>query len=133
MKKYLQFLVFAAVIVACSPSKDNGSEEVSLKDQVMNVHDEVMPKAEELMKTKKLLLAKADSMMQDSLVAAKCRVLAHNLEVADEEMRTWMHQFNPNFDGTEEELTTYMEEQLKGIERVKADMEKALEEGKKAL
>lgn len=117
--------------VACSqPRKEN---QVSLKDQVMAVHDEVMPKMGDLRSTQKQLLAKADSAAADSVVSAQYTELADRIDQANESMMVWMRNFDPNFTGTEEEQKAYLEGKLKEVEEVKADMLQALEEGRKAL
>ncbi len=134
--KYLSIVAIFAVFMSCSaPGKKEQAEEKqpSLKDQVMSVHDEVMPKMGTLRKTQKNLLALADSVAADSLAAAGYAQLAANLQLANESMMVWMRNFEPNYEGTPEEVENYLKEQLKAIEKVKSDMLESLEEGTKAL
>ena len=131
--KYLSLIVLLAVMVSCSSPQKEKEEKPSLKDQVMDAHDEVMPKMGELRKTQKELLMMADSSAADSLIAAKYTALARDIENANESMMAWMRHFDPNFTGTPEEVEKYLQTQLKDIEKVKSDMLMSLEEGKKAL
>ncbi len=132
--KYLSLIVLLALVVSCSsPQKAKEEQKPSLKDQVMDAHDEVMPKMGELRKTQKELLLMADSSAADSLIASKYTELARDIEAANESMMAWMRNFDPNYEGTPQEVEKYLQSQLKDIEMVKSDMIKSLEEGKKAL
>jgi hypothetical protein len=132
--KYLSIIALLALMVGCSsPEKKSEIEAPSLKDRVMDVHDEVMPKMGDLRKTQKDLLAMIDSSATDSLLTAKYTELAREIETANESMMAWMRNFDPNYEGTPEEVEKYLQEQLEKIETVKSDMLKSLDEGKKAL
>ncbi len=135
MKNYLMIALVLAVTACTSPKKESANEEdkVPLKEQVMNVHDEVMPKMGELRSTQKSLLAVADSLGEDSLKTAELKQLATSIEMANENMMAWMRQYDHHFTGTDEEVKVYLEGQLKSIQQVKEDMLSSLEAGKKAL
>ena len=133
--KYLSIIALVAVVFSCSSpqKKTEEAQEPTLKEKVMMVHDEVMPKMGELRKTQKELLVLVDSSAADSVVAAKYQELAREIEVANESMMNWMRNFEPDFAGTPEEVEEYLQGELEKIEKVKSDMLKSLEEGKKAL
>ena len=133
--KYLSIIALVAVMISCSSpqKKTEEAQEPTLKEKVMMVHDEVMPKMGELRKTQKELLVLVDSSAADSVVAAKYQELAREIEVANESMMNWMRNFEPDFAGTPEEVEEYLQGELEKIETVKSDMLKSLEEGKKAL
>ena len=133
--KYLSIIALVAVLFSCSSpqKKTEEAQEPTLKEKVMMVHDEVMPKMGELRKTQKELLVLVDSSAADSVVAAKYQELAREIEVANESMMNWMRNFEPDFAGTPEEVEEYLQGELEKIEKVKSDMLKSLEEGKKAL
>ena len=133
--KYLSIIALVAVVFSCSSpqKKTEEAQEPTLKEKVMMVHDEVMPKMGELRKTQKELLVLVDSSAADSVVAAKYQELAREIEVANESMMNWMRNFEPDFAGTPEEVEEYLQGELEKIETVKSDMLKSLEEGKKAL
>lgn len=100
-------------------------------DQVMELHDEVMPKMGDLMKTKKALLAKAAEVESDS-VAADLKSLAEDIDLANEAMMDWMRNFDPNFEGSEEEIEAYLLKKKKGIEKVAEMMNTSLAAGQMA-
>ncbi|RED99432.1 hypothetical protein [Marinoscillum furvescens] len=133
--KYLTVMIVALMAAACSPKKQQTEEKppADLKTQVMAVHDEVMPKMGELRTTQKELLAMADSSATDSVMAAKYQELATQIELANESMMDWMRKFNPNFEGSEEEVKAYLQDQLKGIKKVSDDMNNSLKAGREAL
>lgn len=117
---WLVLLVFGLMFSCQQPEKP------SLRDQVMTVHDEVMPKMGELQKAQKSFQQLADSLAADSAQSARYRELADQMEVANQSMWDWMHQFNRNMEGSDEEVQAYMEEQLQAIEQVRTTMLQAL-------
>ncbi|WP_421890943.1 hypothetical protein [Marinoscillum sp.] len=129
MKRIL--MICLVVVGACAQTKKTDTK--ALKDQVMEVHDAVMPKMGELRMTEKQLLAVADSLAEDTVAATRYRELAVAVSSANKSMMNWMHGFDPDFAGSEEEVKTYLEGQLKEIEEVKRLMLSSLEEGQKAL
>lgn len=129
------FIIAAMLLVmaACSQPQKQTEEKPDLKEQVMAVHDEVMPKMGELRNTQKQLMALLDSAGTDSLMAVKYSELAHNLKLANQSMMDWMHNYDPNFSGTDEEVKAYLEEQLISAKKVRENMLGSLEAGKKEL
>lgn len=126
MKK-LAILFLPVLVLACAPSKKEDLS--SLRKEVMLIHDDVMPKMGELRSTQKKLLALADSAGSDSLAAQKYRELANTIQLANESMMDWMRNYDPNFDGSEDETKAYLEDQRKKIQQVKIQMDSSLEEG----
>lgn len=132
--KNLTLIVAIAFTFACSAptKKESASDQPSMKEQVMAVHDEVMPKMGDLMKARKALLAKLET-TTDSTEVAKLKQLAAEIEAANEGMMVWMRNFDPNFSGTEAETEAYLNDQLKSVEKVKSDMLNALAAGQMVL
>ncbi len=132
MKGLLSIAVISFLLISCStPQK---TEEKPMMDQVMEVHDAVMPKMGELMKTKKALIAKAESLASmDSTTSAAMYSLAEEIDMANEAMMDWMHNFDPNYEGTEEEVKSYLLKKKQGIQKVAEAMNSKLEAGQKAL
>ena len=133
MKNLLLSSALFVTLVACGPSP---KEELQvLKDEVIAIHDEVMPKINELKKTAKELQAMADSslMESDSANAQFYDALAKDIINANESMMQWMHQFESDFKGTNEEVKKYLEDQKVSIQQVKDDMNGSLEKGKEVL
>ena len=131
MKKYVN-LLFAALLLACGPSKQSEIKEI--KNQAIEIHDEVMPLMGDLRRVRKDLMLMADSIVtSDSLKASALGELATDIADANEGMMQWMRSFEPEFEGTDEEVIQYFKDQKASIEKVKEDMLESLESGQKAL
>ena len=91
----------------------------------MDVHDEVMPKMDDIYKRKKELQDKLATKPADSL---EIRQRIARLDSADHMMMDWMHQFNPPDDekASDEESEKYLEDQLTKVNDMKAYVQKAL-------
>lgn len=128
-------LLLAFFLLACGGStQSEQSDQTTLKEEVMAVHDEVMPKMGELRSMEKKLRAKGDSLLaSDSLLAQKHIAAADAIKHANDGMMTWMRSFDPNYEGTEEEIKSYMESQKDSIEKVRDNMLQSLDSGKRLL
>jgi len=144
----LRHLAFTLLVLAfaCSKSdKHHGGQEEegdnatdspneALYHQVMDIHDEVMPKMDDLYKLKRDLQEKIES--TPDLVAEEKKKLedriAH-LDSTSQLMMEWMHQFNPLPDSTDqEEAREYLESEMEKIKKVKDAMLEAIEKEKNA-
>ena len=93
-----------------------------------------MPKMGALRRVRKDLMLQADSIVElDSAKAQMLNGLANDIGNASEGMMQWMRAYEPDFEGTEEELRAYFEEQKQAIQEVKNQMESTLAMGEKAL
>lgn len=132
--KNLLFILTILLFVSCGTSKKEGNENVisiqDLKAEVMAVHDEVMPKMGDIRRLRKDLMLQADSLMEmDSVLATNLNAMADELDAANEGMMQWMRDYEPEFEGTEEEIRAYLEEQKNAVQKVKEAMLGALEKG----
>ena len=129
----MRVLSIAAFILmfSCQPSqKDDKVDLKALKDEVFEIHDEVMPKMGDLRKARKSLLSMADSIqVSDSTRAAELKDLAEKIGAANESMMSWMRNFDPNFEGTYEQELQYLSSQKESISQVNKDMKESLEAG----
>jgi len=113
------------------------SENVQLKEEVIAIHDEVMPHMGTLKSLQKGLLDRADQLASEDSIAQEqlieqLRSTAVELEAAYEGMFVWMRQFEPDQgEMTEDEFTAYLEEQKVLVEKVKVDINNALEKTEK--
>jgi len=132
MKKLLLITCFFSILVSCTSNETSISK---LKEQVMAVHDEVMPKMGELRSTSKALKAAAEEKegQEDMLAAESLNRAADAINVANEGMMMWMREFEMDFKGTEQETRKYLNDQLTKVNKVKTDMLTALESGKSLL
>jgi hypothetical protein len=107
---------------------DDGNQV--LYNQVMDIHDEVMPKTEEIYnisKKWKAALKDVSSAEEKELIQRKI----DRLDSVNNMMMDWMHEFKPLPDTTNEETArAYYERHLEKIKRVKEAMLLALEEEK---
>ena len=85
--KLLSFLFVVFIFSSCNQAEEKLSQE--LNDQVMQLHDQLMGKTEDVLKLKSRL---------DSLTNGKDSVNVHkiiaSLNKADESMMDWMHHFS---------------------------------------
>lgn len=117
-------LLFCIVLLFSCTEKKQGSSHDDLMQAVMAVHDEVMPKMGDIMKYKKQvsekiqdLQAAGDSTSQ--VAVAKLQEVTAHLDSAHDQMMTWMHEFNPDFNEmTEENIMKYLNEEKAKIEQV---------------
>lgn len=143
MKNLLKVLSIVALgaLISCGKSghdttaSDPVDEDANqaLYDQVMDIHDEVMPKMDDLYKLKKQLqdsIAKTPAMMEEA--KKELEVTIQQLDSASNSMMVWMRQFNPPTDSTSEEaLREYLEAQLEMVKKMREDVMEALDKGKK--
>ena len=93
-----------------------------LFEEIMDIHDEVMPKMGQIRDKEKKMRKKALS----SSNASNLLRTADNLSNVNEKMMSWMRNFNNDFEGSEAEKKIYLLEQKKTIENIKKSMEEAL-------
>lgn len=121
---------------ACNNNADKAGqlkEQEALYQQMMEVHDEVMPKMGELNALTRGL--KALNNLPDSLQINVTEAVS-NLENAHEGMMSWMGSLQ-TLEGLQtkphEEIITYLSEELVKVEAVKTDMLSSIAEGKTLL
>lgn len=114
------------------PLKDNPNE--ALYNEVMSVHDEVMPKMEEIYRLKKELkeILNSNGEVADKKEQIKNTILL--LDSADRGMMDWMHKFKPLPDSTDQETAReYLENEMEKINQVKELTRDAIERAKAEL
>jgi hypothetical protein len=128
MKKILIPIFLVTSLSACDKKPDN--QKVMI-DEVIAIHDEVMPKMDEIMALKSSL----DSASKVSPDSVKARQLSTALETADNEMMDWMEEYNPDLmkGKSNEEITKYYADEKAKITNVKTLTDKSIEEAKAFL
>src|SRR5690554_6769358 len=120
-----------ALFLACA------SENEELKEEVIAIHDEVMPHMGKLQSLQKELTEKADLLAREDSVGLGDQILdlrntVTDLGLAYEGMFVWMRQFEPEQgEMTKEEYEAYLNEQIILVETVKEDINQALEKGER--
>ena len=111
-------------LTACQKNAEDKQEQM-IKG-VIDIHDEVMIKGDELMK----LESKLDSAMKVSPDSLKVQKLYADLENASNQMSDWMNNYNPELvkGKSEEEISKYFADQKTKIAEVKSLTNKSIEE-----
>ncbi len=132
------YLIFTLFIFLQSCGNKQVEENKTQREQVIAVHDEVMPKMGQLKSLEKAALQKAEE-IQNSDTPDQTKIdalnnLAARLNQAYEGMFVWMRQYNTE-DGekTPEEVKAYLEEQLILVTKVNEDIKAALAEAELLL
>ncbi len=126
MKKTIIPILLFASLAAC---KKNAEEKQKVMiDEVMAIHDEVMPKMDEIMSLKSSL----DSAIKISPDSAKAKTLYSKLQLADDGMMDWMENYDSESvkDKSEVEIEKYLNDQKIKITEVKVLTDKSIEEAK---
>ncbi|HEY3430496.1 MAG TPA: hypothetical protein VGK39_07465 [Cyclobacteriaceae bacterium] len=115
------FIVIVGILAGC------GKTEKPLYDQVMDIHDEVMPKMGDLYKAKKQLqdsIANTTTLSDDQKKEMESTILT--LDSASNSMMVWMREFNPPEAHNKEEFNKYMESELVKVKKMREDVMEAL-------
>ena len=128
-------LLSVIFLFACQPAAKKEEVDLkALKDEVFELHDEVMPKMGDLRRVRKSLMLLADSVQAtDSLRASVLLTASNDLAAANEGMMEWMRNFDPDFEGTEAEILKYLTDQKAAIEQVNLNMKESLKRGEAIL
>ena len=129
----LKILAIAAVIAigGCggnsadsAPSAANPSEAKSeswreIEREVMEIHDEVMPKMGELNNLRKSLLHADSTLNLDANAHSELSKAVADLEIADSLMWAWMYEYKRPSDTVESVIVEYLESEKVRVTEVK--------------
>jgi hypothetical protein len=103
---------------------------VALYDMVMDIHNEVMPKSEDLYNLKKELTEQKNS--KDVTVERKAQLdeTIASLDSADSAMKDWMHKFTMPDSTNQEKAREYLETELERIKKVREMTDEAISRAK---
>lgn len=131
------FVSFLLLLSALSCAQEKIDENKLLKQEVIDIHDEVMPRMGELRSLKKSLLEKVEALENngdsDPESIQRLKTYADDLEHAFDGMFVWMRQFQSSYEGSEEEVHKYLQEQKVLVEKVNRDIKTSIENAKKEL
>ena len=160
MKKIILTLVAATLMISCESKKENTETNevtaLTVYQEAMKIHDEVMPRMDEMYQLQGKLKKMNDSLRTDSVAnASKIAIVREKLsalETANKDMMDWMHNVkdvpgaaapaghenhssghsdSSALKESPEELLKTQQDQKKRIEEVRVAMEKSIEEAKK--
>lgn len=125
--KYILAFGIAAILASCQ-QKNN---EEAIKETIDRLHNEAMVVNEKANKTK----FKLDSLLEQKRIKQEADTLEINnaivqLNLADEKMMDWMHNFQLDFKGSKAEALQYFNDQLDSVKKVQLQLEKAIESAK---
>lgn len=119
MKQLLYITLTLILAFSCKPSFENEGNK-KLYDEVMVVHDDVMPRMSEIHKLKKSIRNEWKDSSKESYAEAMQLIKA--LEDADESMMNWMSEFKVPKEASDEATTAYLNEQKVKITAVSDEM-----------
>ncbi|MFL0686073.1 hypothetical protein CLV31_12342 [Algoriphagus aquaeductus] len=137
--KFIPFyLVFGLFVFLQSCGNKQVEENKLLREKVISIHDEVMPKMGQLKSFEKAALQKASEMNglddPDLEKIDSLKNLAVQLNKAYEGMFIWMRQYkNEDGDQTPEEVKVYLEEQMILVTQVNEEIKEALANANRLL
>lgn len=139
IRKIFFLTLLSGCLVACGQEEKESVCETPqckqqlLYDQVIELHDEVMPKLSQISTLKSEIEVRMEA-SEDSTERSEWFELMQLLDLADESMWVWMRQFKPEMDSvvTTEDMD-YLELQLKEVAEVAQGINGSIEKSKKAL
>lgn len=136
---FTYLIVVSAAFILSSCNNEKVDENQILRDDVIAIHDEVMPFMGELKTLSKKINEKStDLLNQDSTgnheQVLKLRRFAKALDDSFEGMFVWMRQFKSNYDDmTDQEIKLYLQGQKILVEKVRDDINSSVSVSKEAL
>lgn len=138
-KIFLTGLSFILFVLACKEEKKSAdsSEDSSKMEQVMAIHDEVMPKMSTIGKLVGELKSKVDS----TEVGQKYQKAMTDLQEAHKAMMDWMQGFGDRFDSDEilngkiltAEKKEWLAEEEEKVKALKEQINRSIEEAERIL
>lgn len=139
MKSFSAFALICLVIAGCQQKarEHHGDLENSpnqaLYEEVMVIHDEVMPKMDDIYKTKTALKKRLETPGLSEMQKKEINDKIAQLDSADESMMVWMRKFDPIPDSLgEEKAREYLEQELVKVKKVRENILQALKNARQA-
>lgn len=160
MKNKLIILLVTAILIACGGKKETPDQNaLTIYQEAMKIHDEIMPRMDEMYKLEEKLKARRDSLLVDSSANAPKLAIVNEtlfaLEAANKDMMDWMHNIKdvPGASATSghehhhsdeaetnqpnetnpEEAINIQKDQKHRIDEMKVAMEKSIEDANQLL
>ncbi len=141
MKKLLYILALIA-LVSCGKSGEHQHDAATdtaqtdnpnkvLLDQIMDIHDEVMPKMQDLYNLKQSLQEKAGVAGISAEEKKSLESMMATLDSANSAMMDWMHNFQPLPDSADQEKAReYLESEMERVMKVRELTNETIEKAK---
>ncbi len=126
----LSLILLAIVLLTSLSCRNKVSKNQQLYDEVMSIHDEVMPKMDNLYRKKMALKEKlANNPDLSDEEKQQTNALIARLDSAGEGMMAWMREFEPIPDSEgEDKAREYLENEMVKIKKVRDDINSILSE-----
>lgn len=146
----LALLFVMCIPMACDQAQDSAEEEEveeyddprdeeirslrSIEKEVLNIHDEVMPKMSDLNNTRGKLIKYLDADGVNPEYAAMIPGTVQQLEAADSLMWDWMHNYGrPDYDENLDSARIYLDNELETVKHMKVVFLESMEQGHQLL
>lgn len=138
MKRLIPFFILTMIVFLNSCGPDLKEENRKLREEVVGVHDEVMPMMGKIKSLEKKALDQVKELESetniDTLKVQALKAVAYDLDQAYEAMFDWMHQYeSEDGDRAAEVVKADLEEQMVKVTKVNEQMKAALEKAEKEL
>ncbi|WPR74009.1 hypothetical protein [Algoriphagus sp. NG3] len=138
MKRPILFLIFTSFLLVNACGSKSHDKNEKLREEVIGVHDEVMPKMGQLKSLERRALSKVEEIERanpsDSVSLEEYKALAYDLSQAHDAMFVWMRQYEVEDGGkTEEELKEYLDNQMVLVTEVNVKIKDALAKAEEML
>lgn len=147
MKNILLLSLLAVFTFGCGSGESNtNTEEVvdeklseqeqqqQIYDEVMGLHDELMPQMKELYDMRTVIIERADSLEEAGVDSESLRSTIAELESGEEAMMDWMRNFEMLPEETpHDSVMNYLTHQREKIMEVKVLMEQAFAKGEETI
>ncbi|WP_461790699.1 hypothetical protein [Pedobacter sp.] len=129
MTKIKNILMVGVALIFAACQQQNNEE--AIKETIDRLHNEAMVVNEKANKTK----FKLDSLLEQKRMKQEADTLEINkaivqLNLADEKMMDWMHDFQLDFKGSKAEALKYFNDQLDSVKKVQIQLEDAIKQAK---
>lgn len=130
--KHLFYAGFILALMAACGNNNKTEKEPNLQEEVMAIHDSIMPKTDSIMTLKQLL--KKEGFEKSNKDSVMIKEAVEELDAADEAMMQWMRQYEKPSDTLEQsKKKAYLKEQKAKIKTVKEKMLNSIDKANKIL
>ena len=123
--------ILPIIMLALSACQQEVENEKAIIQTIDQLHNQAMVVNEKAVKTTfkldSLLKQKREQNNNDTLALSQA---IKQLNLADEKMMDWMHNFQLDFKGSKSEAFKYFNDQLDSVKQVQTELEKAIEQAK---
>lgn len=124
-------LISLAMLLVFENCGDKSTRANHIEDQIMKIHDSVMPKISYVLKLRSAIASLIET-TEDAGVKDSLQAISYHLTKADREMMKWMHEYEkPDMDN--DTAIIYLNEQLNKINEVSANIYLGIAEAEQVI